>query len=130
MASAIVEKAGGALSKGDLQACVDCFSEDAVLTMHVNPAVIPHGGVHHGRAGVKHFFETAFSLLEVRKGENLHIIAQGDIVIWRGWADICCRATKKSCKLQYTITWHVKDGKIISYDELVNSAAEEALFTR
>ncbi|KAK9828330.1 hypothetical protein WJX74_009134 [Apatococcus lobatus] len=130
MALAVVQQAVGSLWGGNLQGLVDCFSEDAVLTMHVNPAIIPHGGEHRGKAGVKHYFELAFSNMDVSKHETLHMISQGDVVISRGWADARCKATNKSGRLHYATTWTVKDGRVICYNEMVDSAMEEDFFTK
>ena len=65
--------------------------------------------------------QTAFSHMEVTKVETLHMVSQGDVVIVRGWADARCKDTNKSGRLQFTITYVVKDGKIISYDEMTDS---------
>ena len=65
--------------------------------------------------------QTAYSVLEVKKAKNAHIIAQGNTVIWRGWADFYCKPTSKSGRLQYAITWQVKDGRVTSYDEMTDS---------
>lgn len=59
--------------------------------------------------------------MEVTKAETLHMVSQGDVVIARGWIDFRCKDTNKSGKLQYAITYTVKDGKIISYDEMTDS---------
>lgn len=65
--------------------------------------------------------QTAFSHMEVTKVETLHMVSQGDIVIVRGWLDARCKDTNKSGRLHFTITYVVKDGKIISYDEMTDS---------
>lgn len=70
--------------------------------------------------------QTVFSHMGVTKFETLHMVSQGDIVIVRGWADVCCKDTNKSGRLHYATTYVVKDGKIISYDEMTDSGTISA----
>ena len=67
--------------------------------------------------------QTVAEGVQLLGGENTYKMCHGDIVIWRGWSQIRVKPTGKTGRMEYVITYKVKDGKIVSYDELTDSGS-------
>ncbi len=65
--------------------------------------------------------QTVFEAMQFLGGENTVKMCDGDTVMWRGWSQIRVKSTGKTGRMEYVVTYKVKDGKIISYDELTDS---------
>lgn len=117
------------LGKGDLPAIMGTFARDAQWVLHA-PAgtVIPFAGTHDGRAAVQAFIETFGSNASPSVFETREFIVDGPKVVVLGYEEATAIPTGKQWKAHWTMTFTVKNGKIISVDEVVDTEAISAAF--
>jgi ketosteroid isomerase-like protein len=84
--------------------------------------VVPHAGVRHGRGAVTEFFQIVGSSLEFHAFEPKEFIAQGETVVAVGSYRATVKSTKKSIASDWVMIFNFRDGKIIRFRELTDSA--------
>jgi uncharacterized protein len=117
------------LGEGDLPGIMATFARDAKWVLHA-PAgtVIPFAGAHEGHAAVQNFIETFGSNAKPSKFETREFIVDANKVVVLGYEEVTAIPTGKEWKAHWTMTFTVKNGKIISVDEVVDTEAISAAF--
>jgi ketosteroid isomerase-like protein len=117
------------LGKGDLPGIMATFARDAKWVLHA-PAgtVIPFAGVHDGHAAVKKFIETFGANAKPSVFETREFIVDAHKVVVLGYEEVTAIPTGKEWKAHWTMTFTVKNGKIASVDEVVDTEAISAAF--
>lgn len=119
------------LGKGDLPGIMATFARDAKWVLHA-PAgtVIPFAGTHDGHAAVQKFIETFGANAKPSKFETREFIVDAHKVVVLGYEEAVAIPTGKEWKAHWTMTFTVKNGKIVLVDEVVDTEAIAAAFHR
>ncbi|HKT54756.1 MAG TPA: nuclear transport factor 2 family protein [Caulobacteraceae bacterium] len=122
----IVQAFFQALLSGRLEAGLELISPQAVWRYHGPESLLPFAGAFNGPAGVRRFFETALQHVEILNMRIDAIEAADGALYIRGQE----RSRVRANGALYDIPWlHrvvVQDGRIVSYDEYLDTAAVAA----
>ena len=118
----IVRRGYDAFGRGDIDALLDLF-DDQIQWISAGPSDLPTAGRRTGKQQVRDFFTTVDSLLEFRRFEPKHFIAQGDRVIVLGEDDVTVRATGKPLSDSWAHAFTLKNGKVTHFQEFIDTAA-------
>jgi len=113
-------------AKGDADYLFSKLSNDIVWKSSGNPDVLPTAGVRRGHAGVREFFAKLQPDWDIQKHDMLEVIAQGDsrFAVRVAVAGIH-RRTKGRAQFEKVDLVTMKDGKCISYEEVLDTATLE-----
>ena len=118
----VVQDAYAAFGRGDISALLDSLSEN--VEWHLpGEGLIPQAGVYHGRDGVARFFQTLDQTTEFSAFKPSEFVAQGDRVIALGWYRGKAKATGRSFEAHWAMSFLVRDGKILKFQEYTDTAA-------
>src|SRR5258708_285321 len=124
----LVKDLYSAFQRGDIQAILDATDPNIVWTDH-GPASVPIFGARQGQAGVTRFFSLLSELTDVEEFEPKEYIAQGDRVVALGQYRFRVKATGKSYDTDWAMAFIIRDGKMVQFDEFMDSAAVVEAFT-
>ncbi|MBA3714504.1 MAG: nuclear transport factor 2 family protein [Pyrinomonadaceae bacterium] len=117
-------EAYSAISRGDMEPLLSMLAEDIAWTYAAPPDQLAYGGIHHGVASVRRFFETVGSLVAFDGYSHDQFIAGGSTVVVIG------REQGRSIKSGTTYDTpmaHIYDfnsqGQVTAFTELVDSAS-------
>jgi uncharacterized protein len=117
------------LGKGDLPAIMGTFAENGKWVLHAPPGtVIPFAGTHEGRAAVQAFIESFGKNAKPSIFETRDFIVDKAKVVVLGYEEVTAIPTGKTWKAHWTMTFTVRNGKIASVDEVVDTEAISAAF--
>lgn len=109
-----------AIGRSDREALLTLAAED--IEWIVPGKDWPLAGTHRGHAGLTNFLETASRSLETSM-EPPEFVAQGDRVLMVGFARGKVKATNKPFEDHFTFAITVRDGKLSSIREYVDTQA-------
>lgn len=119
---AVVKRLYAGFDSGDMAAVLDCIAADAVWKYYGPEYALPFAGTFHGPSGVAAFFKIVDdTLTDVRAGQREYLVS-GDQVIVPGWEESTVRATGGHYKVDNVHLFRVRDGKIIRFEEFINSS--------
>lgn len=113
------QKLGG----GDVEGAFAKLSPEVVWTYHGPKDKIPFAGTFIGVAGVQNFFSTFGEAAEPIEMTPEGMWNEGETVFVRGIEASRVKATGKEYRVGWVHVVSVKDGKITSLDEYIDSAA-------
>lgn len=121
-----VESVYSAFGRGDTQAIVDMVAPNAIWRQS---PMLPWGGDFRGPEGAKEFFA---KLLE--STEPIAFVADENVVLGNevftfGSYSAKGRASGKTGTAKLAFRWKVDNGRIVSYDSYVDSAAMLAILS-
>jgi len=124
----IVRAASNAVATGDGLALMGLLSRDVQLTVGAGqPDAAPWFGVYHGKRGVLQFLEQLATIGPVEITDKA-LVADGDLVV--AWIHIAFSGPNgRAVDMDEAHFWRLVDGKIVSIDYLVDTAAVAAAFT-
>jgi len=111
-----------AIARGDFGPVVAGLDEDIDMEM-IGPSEIPLVGHWRGRERVAEAIQRNFSLLADQQAEILAVVAQGDMVVLFAREQGVFRATGKRYDIHWAQWFTFRDGKIIRFRGLLDSAA-------
>ena len=109
-----------AIGRGDREALLALVAED--IEWIVPGEDWPLAGTHRGRTGVADLLETAAKSIETST-EPREFVAQGDRVLVVGFARGRIKATNKTFEDDWIFAITVRDGKLTSIQEYVDTQA-------
>jgi uncharacterized protein len=110
----------GAVAKGDVAMMLDLLDEDVEWT---EAAGFPLAGTYCGpQAVLGGVFARLGSEWDGYKAEPSQFVAEGDDVVSLGTYSGACKATGKSFSARFAHAVTVKDGKIVRFEQVVDSA--------
>lgn len=126
---AIVQKGYEKFGTGDIPGLIGLFSDDANWTV---PTVegSQHGGSYNGPDGMAKFFTLLAEAEDITRFEPLEFVAQNDKVVVIGELAATARSTGKSYQTGWVHVFHLRDGKIVEFNELFDTAAAEKAFRK
>lgn len=110
------------LIAGDMAGAFAVMAEDITWTYYGGQGRIPFAGVYTGHEGVERFFAD-FGAVATPVGMDLESFsASGDTVFVTGIETTTINATGKTYAAPWVHVLKIKDGKIVSYEEYIDSA--------
>ncbi len=121
-AKAVIEKWMGLLARGDMEAIVAMFSDDAVIDMP-GSSDLPWAGRWQGSAKIDEYFKVMPAALEIREHEHKIWVAEGDRVAVTGLEAAASRISGKDYRAKWCWVFQVRDGKIALWDAYEDTEA-------
>jgi ketosteroid isomerase-like protein len=124
----VIMQTYAAFQRGDVEGILTFFDESVVWVVP-GPSIIPFAGRFEGKEGVRRFFRAAVDSLDVLEQKTLETIADGDRVLVTGYERMRVRATGKEISSRWMHVYRLRNGKIIAFEEFVDTAAQASGFT-
>jgi len=117
-----------AFGRGDIAYILDQLADDVVWENKA-PRKIPWGGSYAGRDRVPAFFDAISSTVDTELFTPEEFIAQGDKVVVTGRFGAKVKSTGKSFTFDWVMIWTLKDQKVTSYIQFLDSEAALPAFS-
>ena len=118
----IIRRGYEAFGRGDLDALLSLFA-DNIEWVSPGPADLPTAGTRRGRQQVADFFRIVNELFEFQRFEPKTFIAQDDRVVVLGEDTARIKATGKVLDSAWAHAFSLRDGKVASFHEYIDTAA-------
>jgi hypothetical protein len=118
----LVRRGYEAFGRGDLAGLLSLFDEQ-IKWVTPGPTDLPTAGTRRGRDSVQQFFGTLAELFDFQRFEPKEFIAQGDRVIVLGEDTVRLKATGAVFDLEWAHAFSVKNDKIVTFNEYLDTAA-------
>ena len=125
--AAVVTQVYQGFENGDMEGILALMSDD-VDWIHPGHADIPFAGTYKGKQGVQHFFENAFEHLDVVEQQVFDFLVKGDRVAALGFEKMRVKVTGKEYESNWIHLYTVRDGKVVRFEEFIDTAAVAAGF--
>lgn len=118
----IIQSCYEKFSKGDIPGILEVLDENILWS---SPVVenAPHTGERTGRKSINEFFELLSKDEDITRFEPLVYIAQDDRVCVRGEFAATVNATGRSYESEWVHIFTLRDGKVVNFFELFDTAA-------
>ena len=127
--TAVIKEAYEAFTHGDIQGMLERMTEDVRWTFPGLRDVIPYAGEFKGRAAVARYFELLAASEDVQAFEPREFVAEGDSVVVCGYYRSRVKATGREIEGEWVETFHMHNGKIVSSQYYVDTAAMVAAYS-
>ena len=117
----VVHELYEAFERGDMAALERLIAPDATWTYYGPASQLPFGGTRRGPAGVADFFAKVDETLENPVAVQFDYIVTGDTVAVPGTEESTVRATGIRYKADCVHVFKIRNGKIISFEEFIDS---------
>lgn len=117
----VVHELYEAFERGDMAALERLIAPDATWTYHGPASKLPFGGTRRGPAGVADFFAKVDETLENPVATQFDYIVTGERVAVPGTEESTVRATGIRYKADCVHVFTVRNGKIVSFEEFIDS---------
>lgn len=117
----VVHELYEAFERGDMAALERLIAPDATWTYYGPASQLPFGGTRRGPAGVADFFAKVGETLENPVATQFDYIVTGNTVAVPGTEESTVRATGIRYKADCVHVFKIRDGKIISFEEFIDS---------
>jgi ketosteroid isomerase-like protein len=120
---AVVKAAYEDFMRGAFEALLERLDEAVVWETPFPAEIVPYGGKHVGKQGVKTFLETFARTTEILRFEPQEYIASGNVVVALGFYHGKARHTGRSAQSDIALIFRLRDGKIISFKKFADTHA-------
>ena len=117
----VVRQLYEAFEHGDMAALERLIASDATWTYYGPASQLPFGGTRRGPAGVADFFAKVDETLENPVAVQFDYIVTGDTVAVPGTEESTVRATGIRYKADCVHVFKIRNGKIVSFEEFIDS---------
>jgi ketosteroid isomerase-like protein len=121
-ATVTVQELYAAFGRGDLPAILSKLDDNIVWESEA-PAIVSFGGIRHGITEVRGFFDALARDFSDQKLTIAEYVASGDTVMTIGRYSATTKATGKKVDSPVAHYWKFRDGKVVRYVGLSNTAA-------
>jgi ketosteroid isomerase-like protein len=118
----IVRRGYEAFGRGDLDTLLSLFDENIEWTTP-GPPELPTAGTRRGPQQVAEFFRLLDDVFEIQRFDPKTFISEGDRVVVLGDDTSRIKATGKVLDAQWAHVFTLKDGKVVSFLEYIDTAA-------
>jgi ketosteroid isomerase-like protein len=108
---------------GNIPAILATFDEGITWTHHGPRELIPFAGEWQGITGAGQMLQTFAETVEPVFMNVIDIVASGDKVVVQINESYRVKATGKAYTTEVVHIWTIRDGKVMQFDELYDSAA-------
>jgi ketosteroid isomerase-like protein len=124
----IVQDAYAAFSRGDIKALLDSFDDNIVWKgVYGASKHVPMSGERRGKAQTTEFFDQVAAHVKFSRFEPQEFLAQGERVVALGHYTATV-STGASFDSDFAMTFKVRGGKIVEFQEFLDVAALNAAF--
>lgn len=127
--AAVLNRFFSSFSAGDMDGAFELLAPDIVWTYYGPQDKIPFAGVFTGHAGVRLFFDEVEKSIELKAMTPVSMESIGERVYGRGVEHSRVIATGKEYRVEWAHVYTVRDGKIATFEEFLDSAAVCAAFS-
>jgi len=117
-----------AFATGNIPFVLETLSEDFTWTDPADPAIVPYGGMYHGRAAMMDFFQKLGGSTNTTLWQVDNYVSDGDMVVAEGKQGIQCKKTGKNALMEWSMTWRFKNGIPVAGRSYYNTSAAEKAF--
>jgi ketosteroid isomerase-like protein len=117
----IVKRGYEAFGRGDINGLLALCAEN-VAWVSPGPSELPTAGIRRGHEQVAQFFEALQQVFEIQRFEPKQFVAQGDQVVVLGADTAKVKATGKVLTEDWAHAFTVRDGKIATFREYLDTA--------
>lgn len=110
-----------AFKRGDVQMQLDAFTDQTTWQLY-GPEDFFLCGLRKGKQEILDFLQKLMSTLDVKESVQHQFFADGDTVVVLGYVHSVVKATGKHFKSEYVHVYKVKDRKMLSYREFLDTA--------
>jgi ketosteroid isomerase-like protein len=121
----LVQQGYEAFGRGDIEGLLSLF-DDNIEWVTPGPPDLPTAGTRRGRQEIAQFFQTLNDLFEIQRFEPKTFVAQGDRVVVLGDDTARLRATGKVLTESWAHVFVLRNGKVTSFQEYLDTAATVA----
>jgi ketosteroid isomerase-like protein len=118
----IVRRGYEAFGRGDIDTLLSLLDENIEWTTP-GPPELPTAGTRRGRQQVGEFFQLLDDVFEIQRFDAKAFISEGDRVVVLGDDTSRIKATGKVLDAQWAHVHTLKGGKIVSFQEYLDTAA-------
>jgi ketosteroid isomerase-like protein len=111
--------------RGDIEGLLGLFDPN-IEWVSPGPAELPTSGHRRGHQQVREFFNAVNETFDIQKFEPTEFIAQGDRVVVLGQETASIRATGKTITETWAHAFRLRDGKVVSFTEYLDTSATVA----
>lgn len=126
-AKELAQKVYECFGKGDLAGVLALLDENIIWEL-VGPLTIPYFGRYVGQKGVEQFFSALFEHEEILDFVPEKFIEEGDTVVVLGRERCRSKKTSKEFSVQWAQVFNVRNNKIISWSEHIDTAPMVAVY--
>jgi ketosteroid isomerase-like protein len=108
----------------------DTLAPDVVWRLVGRPADVPYAGEFRGHAGTQKFFEGLGGAIDILEFGPSEIIEGGDKIVALGREQSRVKATGRTYETDWVHVFHVKDGKIVKFQEFMDTATMAKAFAK
>ncbi|HJV86255.1 MAG TPA: nuclear transport factor 2 family protein [Noviherbaspirillum sp.] len=124
---ALVSRGYQLFQSGNIDDLLQLFADDIEWTgMEVEN--VPFSRDYHGRQDVGQFFAELNQAQEAQRFEPQDMIAEGDKVVVRGYAQWNVRSTGKTYSYPWVHCFTLRDGKVARFEQYFDTAATRDAF--
>jgi ketosteroid isomerase-like protein len=121
----LVRQGYEAFGRGDIDGLLSLF-DDNIEWVAPGPSDLPTAGTRRGLQQVAEFFRAVDEVLEIQRFEPKTFVAQGDRVVVLGEDTARVKATGKVLSEAWAHAFVIKNGKVVSFQEYLDTAATVA----
>jgi uncharacterized protein len=127
-ARATIDQIYSAFGKGDMPGVFDTLSPDIVWRLVGRPVDVPYAGEFRGHAGTQKFLEGLVGALDILEFGPSEVIDAGDKIVALGRERCKVKATGRTYETDWVHVFHLKDGKIVRFQEFMDTATMAKAF--
>ncbi len=127
---ATVEQTYAAFGKGDMPALFDTLASDVTWSLVGRAADVPYAGAFRGHAGTQKFLEGLVGAIDILEFGPKEFIEGGDKIVVLGHEHCRVKATGRSYQTEWIHVFHVEDGKIIRFQEFMDTGTMAKAFAK
>ena len=125
----IVRRGYDAFGRGDIEGLVSLMADD-VTWVSSGPSDLPTAGKRRGHDQVREFFRIVNEMFQFDMFDPHTFVAQGDRVVVLGKDAIKLKASGEALEEDWAHAFTLKDGKIVAFQEYIDTAALVAALAR
>lgn len=123
-----IEALYGAFSVGNVPFILENVADNFTWIDPCDPAIVPHGGKHVGKAGFLNFFQQLGGNVDTTLFEVGSYVSEGDTVVAMGKHGITVRATGKSNLIEWAMVWQFENGVPVGGQSYYDTAGVATAF--
>ncbi len=121
----VIRRGYEAFGRGDIDALLKEFDEN-VEWITPGPSDLATAGTRRGHAQVREFFNALDEVYDIQRFEPKTFLAQDDLVVVLGEDTARIKATDKVIDEDWVHTFTVKNGKVVRFQEYLDTASTVA----
>ncbi|HLK31134.1 MAG TPA: nuclear transport factor 2 family protein [Puia sp.] len=118
-----------AFVKGDIPFILEHVSEKFIWQDPCDPAIVPYGGKHSGKAGFLNFFQQLGGNTDTTLFEADEFISEKNKVVAIGRHEFTPKKTGKHAHTDWAMIWTFKNGELVAGRAYYNNAETEKAFS-